>query len=101
MALVPVGYIYVLFGILLTYAVPNVMTRMLGSVFMGIAGARLAIGELWLDTTTLTLKEVNIIFKTGSWGLNTIFGFVLLGLSIIMLWDAILDFGEYRRSKSD
>jgi len=104
MALIPESFIYVLIAILLTYGVENVITRLLGSLFMGISGARLAVSEQWLDTTTFTIKEISTPFTPGSWNMNTALGFILIGLSLIVFittaMDLPSDVDEYRKQRA-
>jgi len=104
MALIPESLIYVLMAILLTYGVENVFTKLLGSLFMGISGARLAVSEQWLDTTTFTIKEISTPLTLGSWNMNTTLGLILVFLSMIVFittaMDMPADIREYREQRA-
>jgi len=104
MALIPESLIYVLIAILLTYGTENIFTKLLGSLFMGISGARLAVSEQWLDTATFTIKEISTPLTLGSWNMNTTLGFILIGLSLIIFitttMDLPSDIREYREQRA-
>lgn len=104
MALIPESLIYVLIAVLLTYGTESIFTRLLGSLFMGISGARLAVSEQWLDTTTFTIKEISTPLTLGSWNMNTTLGFILIGLALIIFTQTTIDLPsdirEYRQERA-
>ena len=96
MALIPTDYIIALFGLLLSYGIATITSKFTGTGLVWFMGAKIAFNTQWLDTSTLTFKDLP------NFPVNFIFGICLLAMGMGGVYEAIemiMGFREQRKSR--